>query len=71
MTAIRETAACARQLYPEWSWSHPVIPALALAYLLRVIVHYSLANGCVQRTDPVVRNYWQLMEKRSAWLRSI
>lgn len=70
-SVIREAAECARQLYPEWSWSHPVIPALALAYLLRVTVHYSLANGCVQRTDPVVRNYWQLMEKRSAWLGSI
>jgi hypothetical protein len=66
--AIREAAKRARQLYPEWNWRNPVIPALALAYLLEVILHYCLANQCVDHADPVVRSYWQLMERRSAWL---
>jgi hypothetical protein len=65
---IREAGKRARQLYPEWSWRDPVVPALALAYLLEIILHYCLANQCVDHADPVVRVYWQLMENRSAWL---
>jgi hypothetical protein len=66
--AIREAGKRARQLYPEWRWRYPVIPALALAYLLEVILHYCLANQCVDQADPVVRTYWQLVERRNAWL---
>ena len=66
--AIREVGNRARQLYPEWRWRYPVIPALALAYLLEVILHYCLANQCVDQADPVVRTYWQLVERRNAWL---
>jgi hypothetical protein len=66
--AIREAGNRARQLYPEWRWRYPVIPALALAYLLEVILHYCLANQCVDQADPVVRTYWQLVERRNAWL---
>ena len=66
--AIREAGARARQLYPEWRWRYPVIPALTLAYLLEVILHYCLANQCVDQADPVVRTYWQLVERRKAWL---
>jgi len=68
VAAIRDAAELARRLYPEWTWRAPVVSALALAYLLEVILHYSLANQCVDHADPVVRNYWQLMEGRSAWL---
>ena len=66
--ALREAGARARELYPEWSWRHPVVGALALAYLLEVLVHYSLASRCIDGTHPVVRSYWQLMERRTAWL---
>lgn len=66
--AIREAGELARRLYPEWSWRAPVISVLALAYLLEVILHYSLANQCVDHAHPVVRSYWQLMEGRGAWL---
>lgn len=66
--AIREAGNRARQLYPEWRWRYPVIPALTLAYLLEVILHYCLANQCVDQADPVVRTYWQLVERRNAWL---
>ena len=31
-------------------------------------VHYSLASRCIDGTHPVVRSYWQLMERRTAWL---
>jgi hypothetical protein len=49
--------------YPEWSWRPKVIGALTLVYLLGVILHRRL-----ERTDPVVRAYWNLLEKRSAWM---
>ena len=45
-----------------------MVGALALAYLLEVLVHYSLASRCIDGTHPVVRSYWQLMERRTAWL---
>lgn len=66
--AVREAGERARHLYPEWTWRDPEVAALALAYLVEVILKYSLANRRVDRTDAVVGNYWQLMERRSAWL---
>jgi len=49
--------------YPEWSWRPKVIGALALVYLLGVMLHRRL-----ERSDPVVAAYWKLLEKRSAWM---
>jgi hypothetical protein len=49
--------------YPEWSWRPKVIGALALVYLLGVMLHKRL-----ERSDPVVAAYWKLLEKRSAWM---
>ena len=50
--------------YPEWSWRPKVIGALALVYLLGVILHRK-----AQRSDPVVEAYWKLLEKRSVWMK--
>lgn len=65
---LRRAADLARQLYPEWNWRPRVTSALALAYLLEVILHYSHASRRIDRSDPVTRKYWQLIEERSAWL---
>jgi hypothetical protein len=65
---IRHAGALARQLYPEWQWRMRTVSALALAYLLEVIVRYSLSNQCIDRAHPVVGSYWQLMERRFAWM---
>lgn len=67
---MRRAAVLVRQLYPEWNWSARVVATLALAYLLDVILHYCLANQCLDQADPVVRNYWQLVERRSAWMQA-
>jgi hypothetical protein len=66
--AMRRAGDFARDAYPEWSWRPQVIGALSLVYLLGVVLSRSLAGGRLDRTDPVTRAYWKLVEKRSAWM---
>jgi hypothetical protein len=54
--------------YPEWTWRPPVIGALTLVYLLGALLHHSAAAGRVERSDPVVKSYLNLIQKRSAWM---
>ena len=54
--------------YPEWTWRPRVIGALTLVYLLGALLHYSLPERRVDRSDPVVKSYFNLIEKRSAWM---
>ena len=56
--------------YPEWTWRPPVIGALTLVYLLGVLLHHAAADRALERSDPVVKSYWKLIEKRSAWMPS-
>jgi hypothetical protein len=62
--AMRRAHEFALAAYPEWSWRREVIGALSIVYLLGVIVHRA-----AERTDPVVRAYWKLLEKRSTWMK--
>ena len=66
--AMRRAGDFAREAYPEWSWRPQVIGALTLVYLLDVVLGRSLAAGRLDRTDPVTGAYWNLLEKRSAWM---
>ena len=66
--AMRRAADFAVQAYPEWTWRAPVIGALTLVYLLGVLLHRSLARRRLERTDRVIGAYWQLLEKRAAWM---
>jgi hypothetical protein len=55
--------------YPEWTWRPRVIGALTLVYLLGALLHHALASGPrLDRRDPLVRCYWNLIQKRSAWM---
>jgi hypothetical protein len=67
MQRAREFAV---QAYPEWSWRPKVIGALTLVYLLGTLLHRALAARRIDPEDPVVRAYWKLLEKRSAWMPS-
>jgi len=58
----------ARQHYPESKWSASRISALALAYLLDVLFHYSRASGKIDHKEHVMQSYWSLMERRSSWM---
>jgi hypothetical protein len=58
----------AQQLYPDWRWRTREVSALALAYLLEVLIHYCQASGGRDQTDGVMRSYWLLMERRAEWL---
>ena len=67
-SAMAEAREFAVQAYPEWSWREPVIGALTLVYLLGVVLHRLHAARRIERADRVLGTYWQLLEKRSAWL---
>jgi hypothetical protein len=54
--------------YPEWTWRAPVIGALTLVYLLGALLHHSVPARRVDRSDAVVKSYWNLIQKRSAWM---
>lgn len=66
--ALRRAQAFARQTYPEWRWRERTVSALALGYLLGVLLHFTVASGRFEAAHPVVASYWQLMKERSSWL---
>ena len=68
VATMRRVEALARQLYPEWTWRAGVVSALGLAYLLQVLLDYSVAGRTLARAHPVVAGYMGLMEERSAWM---
>ena len=53
--------------YPEWTWRPRVIGALTLVYLLGALLHHMHADPAANR---VVEPYWNLIQKRSAWMPS-
>jgi len=68
--AMKQARGFALAAYPDWTWRAQVIGALTLVYLLGALLHHSVAVGRVDRGDAVVRSYWNLIEKRSAWMPS-
>ena len=69
-SAMKRAHDFARLAYPEWSWRAPVIGALTLVYLLGALLHHSVPARRLDRSDPLVKSYWQLIEKRAAWMPS-
>ncbi|MGE5131175.1 MAG: hypothetical protein ACM3IK_16195 [Sphingomonadaceae bacterium] len=67
-TALGRTHEFARQTYPEWRWHERTVSALALAYLLEVLMRFTLASGRFEPRHPVMAAYWQLIERRSSWM---
>lgn len=69
-SAMKRAHDFARLAYPEWTWRPRVIGALTLVYLLGALLHHALPARRLERSDPVVKSYWNLIEKRSAWMPS-
>jgi hypothetical protein len=69
-SVLRRAQAFGHQHYPEAKWRAPKVSALALAYLLKVILQYAGVRGGIDRADLVVREYGSLIERRSAWMAS-
>ena len=65
---MRRAQEFAVQAYPEWRWRPRVIGALTLVYLLGALLHHSERDLRLDPGDPVVKSYWKLIEKRSAWM---
>ena len=66
--ALRRAQAFARQTYPEWRWRERTVSALALGYLLGVLLHFTVASGRFEVAHPVIATYWQLVKERSSWM---
>ena len=67
--AMKRAHQFALLAYPEWTWRPRVIGALTLVYLLGALLHHALASGPrLDRSDPLVRCYWNLIQQRSAWM---
>jgi GNAT superfamily N-acetyltransferase len=62
-SAMKRAHDFALLAYPEWTWRPRIIGALTLVYLLGALLHQR-----VDRSDPLVRCYYHLIEKRSAWM---
>jgi aminoglycoside phosphotransferase (APT) family kinase protein len=69
-SAMKRAYDFALLAYPEWTWRAPVIGALTLVYLLGALLHHCVPAGGLDRADPLVKSYWNLIEKRSAWMPS-
>lgn len=69
-SAMKHAYDFALLAYPEWRWRARVIGALTLVYLLGALLHHARAALRLDCSDPVVRSYWHLIEKRSAWMPS-
>lgn len=67
-TAMRLAQEIAPQLHAGMKWGSREISALALAYLLEVLLCYSRSKGRIDRAHPVIESYWRLMERRGEWL---
>jgi hypothetical protein len=68
--AMKRAHEFAVTAYPEWTWRAPVIGALTLVYLLGALLHHSVPARRVDRSDPLVKSYWSLIQRRSAWMPS-
>lgn len=68
IAAMNRAQAFALRIHPEWKWDAQVVSGLVLAYLLQVLLDYSRASEDIVRNEPVVRNFWRLMERRSTWM---
>lgn len=58
----------AQRTHGERKWPQREVSALALAYLLEVLLQYCRSRGGFDRTERVTKGYWSLMERRSTWM---
>ena len=66
--AMVRARAFAAESYPQWDWSARVVSALSLAYLLGLILRYSVPDRRISYRHPVIRSYWKLVERRAEWM---
>ncbi|HSD43654.1 MAG TPA: phosphotransferase [Burkholderiales bacterium] len=65
---LKRAEGIARELHPERRWKPRVVSALALAYLIEVLLCYSRASGRLDLRHPVMRHYWRLVQARERWM---
>ncbi len=49
-------------------WSHDVVSGMTLHYLLDTMVFYGLADGDLNFDHPVIRNFFNMLERRRQWM---
>ncbi|HSC93939.1 MAG TPA: phosphotransferase [Burkholderiales bacterium] len=58
----------AQEVHSGRNWREREISALALVYLLDVLLRYCRASGGIDRADDVMKAYWSLLKRRSTWM---
>lgn len=66
--AVTQAREFAVEAYPQWNWTPQVTSALALAYLLGTVLRHSVPAQGLDLLHPVVRCYWDLIQKRKQWM---
>jgi hypothetical protein len=66
--AMARARAFAAESYPQWDWSARVVAALSLAYLLGLVLRYSVPDRRISYRHPVIRSYLGLIRGRSQWM---
>lgn len=65
---IEQVRSYAQVTYGEWLWTRRTVSALALHYVLDLILYYGLADRGIDFEHPVIALYWRLMTERNLWL---
>ena len=68
IASIHNTRSRMVDLYPEWQWTYRMVAALALAWLIEMLVQRCIETECFDSEDALARSYWRLIEARSVWL---
>lgn len=67
-SVLRRAQEFARETHPERKWRASEISALALAYVLDVLLHYCWTRGKIAHEEHVTQGYWSLIARRSTWM---
>lgn len=67
-SARASTGAYLQAAFPEHRWTEKVLNGLVVHYLLDVVLFYGMADGSINVQHPVIRNYLQVLERRSQWM---
>lgn len=66
--AMHRAQKIASQLHAGMKWGPREVSALALAYLLEVLLCYSRSKRRIDHMHPVTESYWRLVARRDEWL---
>lgn len=67
MTLAR-AGSFATRTYPDYHWTPKIVNNHMLGYLLDVLIFYASTSGKVNLKNPLVNNYWKIVNERESWI---